>query len=419
MSCPSREQPVCHPPPPLRAQGLDGWCGVGATPAPVLLSAVLLALAALTLLLVAGGTAVAIRGTGSLPWLARAPRPSGRRPLVSVIVAARDEAAGVVAGMTSLLAQSYRPLEVVAVDDRSSDCTAELLDGLAAGDGRLRVLRVRKLPPGWLGKNHALHRGAAAATGELLLFTDADVVLHPDAVARAVGLLQARELDHLTVFPELQAHTPLLNLFVGTFAALFAQFFRPWRASMPEAREAVGVGAFNLVRAEGYHHVGGHQPIALRPDDDMMLARLLKRSGLRQAVALGRGLVSVHWYPTLPAAIRGLEKNAFAGFDYSLGKAGAGVLLLLLFNVWPFVALLLLSGWPLLLNGAVALLLVVNYAASTRVSGANRWYAPAYPFGALLIAFAIVRSVAIAVRRGGIRWRGTFYSLDELRANRL
>ena len=134
-----------------------------------------------------------------------APRPPGRPwPAVSVIVAARDEAAGIEAAMGSLLALDYPALEVIAVDDRSGDATGAILDRLAAHDRRLRVLHVRELPPGWLGKNHAVALGAREARGELLLFTDADVEFAPAALRSAVSILEAEELDHLALGPGLR-----------------------------------------------------------------------------------------------------------------------------------------------------------------------------------------------------------------------
>lgn len=376
-------------------------------------------LGTLTLLLVSAGALFSALGNRSLPWLAKLPRAAEPLPPVSVVIAARNEEAGIRAGVASVLAQEYAPLEVIAVNDRSTDATGQLLAELASADHRLRVISVDQLPAGWLGKNHALDTGAAAACGELLLFTDADVVLQPSSLARAVGLLQRAELDHLTVVPELDARGWLLDLFVGTFATLFAQFSRPWRAADPEAKEAVGLGAFNLIRADAYREIGGHSRIKLRPDDDMMLGKLVKLGGLSQAVAVGRGMVGVEWYGTLGAAVRGLEKNAFAGFGYSVTKFLAGIVLLLLLNVWPFIAVATTSGATLAVNSVVVVLLAAGYVASTRVSGLNPWYAPAYPLGVLLVTWAMARSVALALSRGGIQWRDTFYPLEELRENRL
>src|SRR5690606_31145145 len=146
----------------------------------------------------------------------------------------------------------YPDFEIVAVDDRSTDATGAILDRLAAEDPRLRVVHIAELPPGWLGKNHALWLGARESTGQWLLFTDADVVLEPTALGRAVEFARTRGLDHLTVAPQLVLPSLAVQAFVGTFLTLFSLFARPWRCRDPRSRAHLGIGAFNLLRREAY-----------------------------------------------------------------------------------------------------------------------------------------------------------------------
>lgn len=367
-----------------------------------------------------GGALLLVLGGRRIPWLRdQAPVPPADAPRVSVVVAARDEERGIGEALRSVLAQRYPALEVVVVDDRSTDATGPILDRMALAEPRLRVIHLDRLPPGWLGKNHALHRGAEHAGGEWILFTDADVVMHPEAVARAVGFARRAGADHVAAAPGIVAPGPLLNLFVGAFALFFAQFSRPWKVRDPRSSRHVGVGAFNLVRTEAYRAVGGHRPIAMRPDDDLKLGKLLKRAGHRQEVLVGRGLVSVEWYPSLGEAVRGLEKNSFAALEYSVPAVVGSVLAMLLLNVWPFVAALVVEGPARWLYAATAGVAVGSYALSTRVSGANPWYGFAFPAASLIFVYVVVRATCLALLRGGIRWRGTHYPLDELRANRV
>jgi glycosyltransferase involved in cell wall biosynthesis len=376
----------------------------------------LLLLAAITLVTVLATAVIFLRGALSIPNLESAPvRATG--PLVSVIFAAKDEGPNIAQALGSMLAQSYHPIEFIAVDDRSSDDTGEVLDRMAAGDSRLRVMHIRDLPAGWLGKNHALHAGAAEAGGEYLLFTDADVVFDRDAIARAVPFLEERKIDHLTLGPQLDSPSPLLELAVTYFTLGFFLLFRPWKVHDPSRPEHVGVGAFNLLRASLYRRFGGHQRIALRPDDDIKLGRLVKLNGGRQMIAGGFGLIRVRWYATVMDLVRGLRKNTFAGMKYSLGMAIGAVLIQLVVNIWPFVAVFVTTGTVRWLNAASALVLILLLTA---VSAGNRgriWIAIGYPIAALIFVFILIDSTLRTLRRGGIEWRGTFYPLAALKSN--
>lgn len=347
-------------------------------------------------------------------------------PLVSIVVAARDEAPGVTGALRSMALQDYPALEVVAVDDRSTDGTGELLDRLAAELPTLQVLHVSPgdLPPGWLGKNHALARGAAAARGRWLLFTDADVHLAPGALRRAVAYAEAAGLDHLAVTPHLEGRGLLLLGFLAFFTVLFSQLMLPSRVRA--GRVAVGVGAFNLVRREAYLRAGGYGAIRHRPDDDVQLGRRLRAvAAARQDLLVSGGLVRIPWYPSAGAAIRGFEKNAYAGSDYRwLRAAGQAAFLFLLCIVPPLWALAgvpaaatgagSLPGWPL---AAAATLLFAGIAAGTATLGGGLppWAGLLAPAGAAVFLYGFVRAVWLAERAGGVRWRDTFYPLDLLR----
>lgn len=354
-----------------------------------------------------------------LPRLAEQPPLSGARaPQVSIIVAARNEADAVEAAVRALVAQDYRPLEIIALDDRSTDQTGPILDRLAEEYPALRIVHVGELPAGWLGKNHALWLGARAAQGQLLLFTDADVIMRPDAVARAVGYLEAAGADHVTVAPQITMHSLWAELALGAFHLLGMLFARPHRCRHERGRFFVGIGAFNLVRRAAYDRAGSHQRIPLRPDDDMRLGQILKRSGARQRLLVGRGALSVEWYSTLRQMIVGLEKNSFAGADYSVWKLGAGTLAVGLLLLAPWINVWHTGGWAQGLNLAAVTLVVLAYAHTIAVWHAlPRWHALLFPLGAGLLWFAVWRAVWLTLCRGGIAWRGTHYSLAELRGN--
>lgn len=320
--------------------------------------------------------------------------------------------------MRSLLAQQYAELQIVAVNDRSTDETGAILHRLALGEPRLRVVDVAALPPGWLGKNHALSLGAAAATGTWLLFTDADVVMAPDTLARAVGHAERSGLDHLTVLPNLIL-PGLLKCFTVAFVVWFSAYVRPWKARDPRSRFSVGIGAFNLVRSSAYRRAGGHDPIRMRPDDDLKLGKILKRSGARSEAMSGLGVVSVEWYHSLGEAIDGLMKNTFSVVEYYSALLLGGGFFYLLVGFGP-IAMLALGSGPVAVVGAVTIAcqLLVHTIASRETDAP--WYAGVcYPLAAMLMAWILFRTLALNLWQGGIVWRGTFYPLSELRRNRV
>jgi glycosyltransferase involved in cell wall biosynthesis len=383
---------------------------------PTIGTAIPLYLAALTAVAVFTTALIFIHGARQIPDLGKTP-PRTTGPLLSIVFAAKDEGPNIEQALSSMLAQSYERIEFIAVNDRSDDDTGAVLDRMAARDTRLRVIHLTELPMGWLGKNHALHIGASIAKGEYLLFTDADIVFDRNAIARAVPFMEATGIDHLTLGPELESPSPLLELAVTYFTLGFFLLFKPWLVDDPDRPEHIGVGAFNLVRASLYRKFGGHERIALRPDDDIKLGRLVKLNGGRQMIAHGFGVIRVRWYASVMDLVRGLRKNTFAGMKYSVAMAAGAVALQLVVNIWPFIAVFLTSGLTRWLNLASALVLVSLLAIVSAGSRGRVWIAIGYPVAALIFVFILVDSTWRTLRRGGIEWRGTFYPLAALKAN--
>jgi glycosyltransferase involved in cell wall biosynthesis len=376
-------------------------------------------LAAAIFLLCVGIAIQLTLGLRRVPELEQWPAEAAAWPRVSIIVPARNEARHIQAALQSLLRLDYPDLEIIAVDDRSTDGTGEILDRFAVDSAWLQVVHIEELPRGWLGKNHALAAGAARGTGSWLLFTDADVSMAPQTLRRALCYAQSSQLDHLALMPGIDMPSLTLQAFAVTFVTLFCIYFQPWKAGDPRSRRYIGVGAFNLVRRSAYQQADGHEPIRMRPDDDMMLGKRIKQHGFRQRSASGLGLISVPWYGSLREVFRGLEKNAFSGVDYRIGTVVAGTAALLLLNVWPYVAVFLTRGAAQWLYGGTALLLwALNWrvAAWMRVPRRVAW---AFPLSVLLFVAIQWRAMYLTLRNRGIRWRDTHYPLDELKANRV
>jgi cellulose synthase/poly-beta-1,6-N-acetylglucosamine synthase-like glycosyltransferase len=340
-------------------------------------------------------------------------------PAVSIVIAARNEERGIRPALRSVLAQQGRAIEVIVVNDRSDDATGIILDEMAAEEPRLRVVHVAELPPGWLGKNHALWLGAQAATGELLLFTDADVVMTPDTVARAAGYAVGERLDHLTIAPRVVMPGWLLQSFGVSFSVFFSLFTRPWKARDPRSRSHVGIGAFNLVRADAYRAMGTHRAIAMRPDDDVKLGKLVKKHGLRSDFVIGAEHVSVEWYHSLREVVRGLRKNAFAGVDYRVSTVLVATVSMIGLLIWPWAAVWITEGWTRALYAFSVGMMLLIYAGAARSQQTPWWLGVLFPAACALFLLVVWNAMLYALLNRGIEWRDTHYPLDELRANRV
>ena len=363
-------------------------------------------------------------GMRSLPNLDNiAPLGGPDFPRVSILFSARDEAAKLPAALTSFLAVDYPDFEVVAVNDRSSDNTRALLDAAAAKDARLRVVHITDLPAGWLGKTHGLQTAFENATGEWLVFTDADVKFTPDVIRRVVALAVAQKLDHVPLLGFSEMSTVGEKVLMSFFGLSFTLGTKPWKKGKPGSRFYFGVGAFQMVRRSAYVAVGEHKRLRMEVVDDVKVGKLMQNAGFASRPALCGKRVSVYWHQGVAATIRGTEKNFFATCQYKLGAAAAQVSALLLAIELPWIALLVAYGWPhdklrtaTLLSAAIAIAIPMAIQAAVAVSfELSPLYALTSPVGALLVAWMIIRSTYITLKNGGVTWRDTFYPLDELK----
>ena len=383
------------------------------------MEAILFYLAIITLLLLGLGVEAGL-GNRSIGFL-RDMMPSGKAPgpKVSVLIPARNEVDKIEEGLTSVLSQDYPNLEIIVLNDRSSDGTDAILSQMESRHPHLKVFRISELPAGWIGKNHALSYGAQQATGDLLLFTDADVVMNTSTVRKAVAYLLENRLDHLTLTPDLKIPGIGLQVLVGVFAILFAFFIKPWKVKDPRSSRFVGIGAFNLVRKEVYLAVGTHQAIAMRPDDDLKLGKLIKRQGYRQELLFGKGLLQVEWYASVRELSKGLMKNMFAGVDYRISAVVAGTLVVGVLGVWPFAAVFLTDGVTWIVNLAIVLLIWGMCWQSSKLTSLKPWFGLGFPLAALFFVYIQWKAMLTAFWTNGIDWRDTHYSLEELKANKV
>lgn len=364
----------------------------------------------------------------------------GTGPQLTVIVPACNEEEGIEATLRGLLASRGLRLQIVAVNDRSTDATgarmeavaaewAGLLAGQAAAGHRLEVLHIPALPEGWLGKPHALAMGAERAQAEWILCTDGDVVFAEDALARALGWVEQERADHLAVLPEWVVSSRAERALQGAMFAMTGWTTRTWKVADPKARDFLGVGAFNLMRRSSYEALGGFAALRMEVLEDLRMGWRVKQAGMRQRVAWGQGMVRVRWANGAWGVVRNLEKNIFALFRYRLPLALAACVGVALQVCVPVVALIVggIAGagagmaagpgmWTLAAGVVTAAALVAVYAEQRRRIAVPVGYVLLFPVALAVFLFAMLRSIAMTLARGGVVWRGTLYPLAKLRA---
>lgn len=370
------------------------------------------------------GTAVfglqGFRGARRMKWLDNiAPLDDERQPSVSIIIPALNEEKNIRTALLSVLALDYRPLEIIVVNDRSTDATGAILEEISTLHPQLKVMHVSELPGGWLGKNHALYLGAGRARGEYLLFTDADVVMEPSTLKRAMARMRARNLDHLTLFFRAVLPSSLLQMVVIEFGVSLISYLQPWKAVDPGSDKFIGIGAFNLVRTTAYRKSGGHEAIRLCPLDDIMLGKLLKMRGFVQECLYGYHFIAVKWYGSIREMVRGLRKNTYAALDYSFTRLCVLTCLQLIFSIWPPWALFLTEGATRLGNLAVIVLQGTLFVMAALYSGIACRHVIWFPLTPYIRLYMTWKAVLTTILQQGIVWRGTFYPLQELKKGRL
>jgi glycosyltransferase involved in cell wall biosynthesis len=350
-------------------------------------------------------------------WDRRPATPSGN-PRVSIIVPARNEEEHIGPALAKLLRLDYDNYEIIAVDDRSTDRTGEVMDRIDStpeASGRLKVIHVAQLPPGWMGKVHAMWSAANQARGDWLLFTDADVLFRPDVLSRALAYAEAEAADHLVLFPRMIMKSPGERMMIGFFQTLFVFGHRPWKVADPKTKDHMGVGAFNLIRRRVYDAIGSYQALRFEVLDDMKLGKIVKNAGYAQRNVYGADLISLRWAQGAMGMVNNLTKNFFAIMNFQWWRALLSAFALAFLNLMPFLGIWLAHGWERLPYAVALASIFAIYVGMSWESDIPAYYFVLHPAGAAVFVYIMLRSMALTLVRGGVVWRGTFYPLDELR----
>ncbi|HUK25305.1 MAG TPA: glycosyltransferase family 2 protein [Terriglobales bacterium] len=342
----------------------------------------------------------------------------GGAPRVSIIVPARNEEAAIERPLRQLLGLDYDNYEVIAVNDRSTDRTGEIMERVAASpeaQGRLKILHVAELPARWLGKTHAMWSAAKQASGDWLLFTDADVLFKPDALRRAIAYAEAEPADHLVLFPRMIMKRPGEKMMIAFFQTLFVFGHRPWKVADPRTKDHIGVGAFNLIRRRIYEQIGTYQALRYEVLDDMKLGKVIKNAGFAQRNVFGGDLISLHWASGAMGVVANLTKNFFAVLSFQWWRTLLSCFGLAFLNLMPFLGLCLAPGWARLPYAIALLCMFLIYLGMSSRSDVPAYYIVLHPVSTTLFLYILLRSMILTLSRGGVVWRGTFYPLEELR----
>ena len=337
-------------------------------------------------------------------------------PSLSVLVPAHNEADTIESGLRSLLGQDYPDLEVVAIDDRSTDGTGTIIDRLSNEFENLRALHIEERPDGWVGKVHAMKEGYAQTTGDWVLMTDADVCYEPGALRSIMAVALHDDLDQISCLPHVQNSGVLHEMMYDGWITLVMGLVNQRGVQDVEADDYVALGAFNMVRRDVFDRTEGFSWLRMDIADDMATAKLVSEQGARQGFYFALDELRLAWYDSLGHMISGLEKNGIAvlaHYNYLRGVAIPCVWGLLFFG--PFVGLFMpWTSVQAVSLGALALSVPFNVASALRLRRPIWTYLFSF-FGVWCMMYALLRSTYACGRRGGVAWGGTVYPVEKLR----
>jgi glycosyltransferase involved in cell wall biosynthesis len=341
-----------------------------------------------------------------LPQLPEADRTQAS-PSICLCIPARNEVREIGPALDSWLAQDYPGLRVLVVDDGSTDGTAAILaERSSRHPERLRVLRNDVLPPGWLGKNHALHLASAQAealAADWLLFVDADVNATPDLLLRCTAHLREFPADLLTLIAAVETVSLSERIFIPAALLQFLWATPPRRVADPHSAFFCGTGGFTLVRRKAYEAIGGHAEAPMEAVDDMRLAQRMKRAGFLNRMARGGPALRLRMYHGLSEILRALRKNLLS-LDYLWLLAPLLILVLLALSLSP--VWLALGGWPMSAMGLWILWPVLIGEAYQKISARPMdWIWILWPLSGLIAATGMAWAFLDRLR-GVNHWRG-------------
>jgi len=341
-------------------------------------------------------------------------------PLVSVLIPARDEEKNIGRCLRSLSKQDYNNIEILVLDDNSSDGTGRIIEKFSKKDTRIRLIQGRSLERGWKGKSYACHQLSREAAGEYYVFTDADTLHFPNSVSSALGALISKRLDVLSVFPKqimVSVHERMVVIFINI--AVLALMPLGLIRKMKSPKISIANGQFLLFKRSVYESIEGHRSIKNDIIEDVAISKQVKKHGFSFMVFDGRSTVYCRMYDGFKGVVRGFSKFIFAAMNYSVIKLGVVVSFIMLLFLVPLILLplgLYIFNWPLLVN--VMILSQVSIVLFIRIVMTFRFKSRftdifLHPLSMFYIVVLSVNSVYQAKYGSGIFWKDRFYSIAE------
>jgi cellulose synthase/poly-beta-1,6-N-acetylglucosamine synthase-like glycosyltransferase len=338
-------------------------------------------------------------------------------PKISLIIPACNEETTIEPALRSLLSHTYPQLELIVINDRSTDRTGDIIADLCANKPNARVVTVTSLPKGWIGKVHAQHKGVQHATGDWILFSDADVHLGNDTLKKAITYCEKNDVQFLTLVPHIIASGFWIQLCIAQFLSSGALAIDLLKIRDSKRKEAIGCGAFNLVKTSAYKKTRGLEWLKMEVIDDGGFGFMMKNSGANCDLVSGLNEVKIEWYTSVGSYIRGLEKNAFSIFQYNIYILSVFTLFighwLLGLYLIPFLHP---QFWSLIVLALSFLVYqIANYKMLKKSSGFPRYVIIFLPLAKLFSLITVWRGAILCLYRGGIYWRQTFYKIHDLK----
>lgn len=357
---------------------------------------------------------IALTNTRELNSLGSSKRMTSTRNVelpVSVLIPARNEERNIAQCLQGLLSQEYEPLEILVMDDRSEDDTANVVKRISMHDQRIQLLSGTELPPGWGGKNWACNQLADRATGEFLLFIDSDTILSPGTISIAVEEAAARDADLLSVIPNRLSNCVIERL-LFPFIDWAAFCWMPMKIAhkLRNSRLSATFGQFMLFRRAAYDFIGGHQAIRSNPFDDFELGRLIKKTGLTWTLFDGASRLRVLPYEGNKAAFRGVSRSLFPAFDFRVSVYALLLFMVICLGFLPLLTLANMVG-DTSENGVIRLvatvsvgMMLVPWIIVCRKFRHSTFVAPLYPFSIALMVIVSLHSL-VTYSFGGVMWK--------------
>lgn len=342
-------------------------------------------------------------------------------PLISVIITAKDEEDSLKKAINSRLETDYPNIELIIINDRSIDKTAEIIKRISEKDKRVKIVNIEVLPDGWLGKLNALNEGVKLAKGDWLLFSDGDAFIKQGTLNKAMSHAIEKNLDFIAILPEFTKSNFLIDIAVSIFFRALLTIGRAYKAEDKNSPVAIGSGSFNFVKREAFEKLGGFEKLKMEVIDDVSLGQLLKSSGAKTSMLIGKEFVKVKWYSSLGSLFDGMGRAMMTG----LGNFNFLQLFLLsslafIIDITPFILLLPFEISYLQIIGLISIIFIVSATIITdKLMNRSLCFSFFLPIGYVLIYMISLYGGLKFLLNGGLSWRNTFYSTKDLKKGRV